>query len=121
MRKKLISMLLGAALVVGSLAGCGSSSDSSSADSTASDTASSSDSGSDDSGSTNSKYKDFITVDVFNSAANYQGMQSGWFAKIVKDKFNMELNVIAPNVAGYCRTCSRHEGSSEGCKKCSSL
>ena len=32
--------------------------------------------------------------------ANYQGIQSGWFAKIVKDKFNMELNIIAPNVAG---------------------
>lgn len=101
MKKRLISMLLGAALVVGSLAGCGSSSDSSSTDSTASDTAASSESGSsDDSGSTNSKYKDFITVDVFDSAANYQGIQSGWFAKIVKDKFNMELNIIAPNVAG---------------------
>lgn len=48
----------------------------------------------------NSKYKDFITVDVFDSMANYQGIQSGWFAKIVKDKFNMELNIIAQNVAG---------------------
>ena len=41
-----------------------------------------------------------ITVDVFASLANYQGMQEGWFAKIVKDKFNMNLNIIAPNVAG---------------------
>lgn len=41
-----------------------------------------------------------ITVDVFDSQANYQGIQSGWFAKIVKEKFNMELNIIAPNVAG---------------------
>ncbi len=47
-----------------------------------------------------SKYEEFITVDVFNTFANYQGMQSGWFAKIVKDKFNMELNIIAPQVAG---------------------
>ncbi len=46
------------------------------------------------------KYKDFITVDVFAGLANYQGIQSGWFAKIVKEKFNMELNIIAPNVAG---------------------
>lgn len=46
------------------------------------------------------KYKDFLTVDVFDAQANYQGIQSGWFAKIVKDKFNMELNIIAPNVAG---------------------
>jgi multiple sugar transport system substrate-binding protein/putative aldouronate transport system substrate-binding protein len=27
-------------------------------------------------------------------------MQEGWFAKLVKDKFNMNLNIIAPNVAG---------------------
>ncbi len=46
------------------------------------------------------KYPEFIQVDVFNSFANYQGIQTGWFAKIVKDKFNMELNIIAPNVAG---------------------
>lgn len=45
-------------------------------------------------------YEEFIVVDVFDTLANYQGIQSGWFAKIVKDKFNMELNIIAPNVAG---------------------
>lgn len=28
------------------------------------------------------------------------GSSRGWFAKIVKDKFNMEMNIIAPNVAG---------------------
>lgn len=41
-----------------------------------------------------------MTVDVFDGLANYQGIQKGWFAKIVKDKFNMKLNIIAPNVAG---------------------
>ncbi|MFV0287008.1 MAG: ABC transporter substrate-binding protein, partial [Demequina sp.] len=41
-----------------------------------------------------------ITVDVFDGLANYMGMQEGWFAKVVKDKFNMNLNIIAPNVAG---------------------
>lgn len=45
-------------------------------------------------------YEDFITVDVFDGLANFQGIQSGWFAKIVRDRFNMELNIIAPNVAG---------------------
>ncbi len=45
-------------------------------------------------------YSETITVDVFDALANYQGIQSGWFAKVVKDKFNMELNIIAPNVAG---------------------
>lgn len=45
-------------------------------------------------------YEEFIVVDVFDDLANFQGIQSGWFAKVVKDKFNMELNIIAPNVAG---------------------
>ncbi len=45
-------------------------------------------------------YEERLLVDVFDSLANYQGMQSGWFAKIVKDKFNIELNIIAPNIAG---------------------
>ncbi len=45
-------------------------------------------------------YEETIVVDVFDSGANYQGIQPGWFAKVVKDKFNMELNIIAPNVAG---------------------
>lgn len=53
-------------------------------------------------------YKEFITVDVFDAQANFQGIQSGWFAKVVKDRFNMELNIIAPNVAGGRRHPLRH-------------
>lgn len=44
-------------------------------------------------------YEDFIVVDVFDFSANYQGIQSGWFGEVVKKKFNMELNIIAPNIA----------------------
>ncbi|MFD4960364.1 ABC transporter substrate-binding protein [Microbacterium sp. NPDC058389] len=46
------------------------------------------------------KWDKEITIDVFDGLANYMGVQQGWFAKIVKDKFNMKLNIIAPNVAG---------------------
>lgn len=49
---------------------------------------------------TENKYEEFITVDVFANEANYEGIQTGWFAKVVKDKFNMELNIISPNVSG---------------------
>ena len=45
-------------------------------------------------------YKEEITIDVFDSLANYQGIQNGWFAKAVEDRFNMKLNIIAPNVSG---------------------
>lgn len=43
-------------------------------------------------------YEDFIVVDVFDFSANYQGIQSGWFGEVVRKKFNMELNIIAPNI-----------------------
>lgn len=92
--KKIVSVVLcsimTAALV---LTGCGKSSDSSSklSDNTTEESSSS---------SSNSKYKKEITIDVFDAMANYQGVQSGWFAKVVKEKFNMKLNIIAPNVAG---------------------
>ncbi|MFS1028703.1 ABC transporter substrate-binding protein [Enterococcus casseliflavus] len=74
----LLSMTL-----LGSLAGCGGAAES--------DT---------DAASSESGYDETITIDVYNGLANYMGMQEGWFAKIVRDKFNMELNIIAPNVAG---------------------
>ena len=49
---------------------------------------------------TEKTYDKFITIDVFDNQANYQGTASGWFAEYVKKKFNMEMNIIAPNVAG---------------------
>lgn len=45
-------------------------------------------------------YEKTLTIDVFDTLANYQGIQSGWFAKLVLDQFNMRLNIIAPNIAG---------------------
>jgi putative aldouronate transport system substrate-binding protein len=44
--------------------------------------------------------KELYKVDVFTMLGNYAGEQTGWFAKIVKDKFNMELNMIASNIDG---------------------
>ncbi|MEF2964987.1 extracellular solute-binding protein [Paenibacillus sp. M1] len=41
-----------------------------------------------------------LTIDVFSMLANYAGEQPGWFAKLVKDKFNIKLNIIASNLAG---------------------
>lgn len=93
MKKKLISLLLCTAMVASMVVGCGSKENSSEG----TDAASAEGAGTEASDGT---YEDFITVDVFDELANYQGTQSGWFAKVVKDRFNMELNIIAPNVAG---------------------
>lgn len=44
--------------------------------------------------------KETLKLDVFSSVANYAGPQIGWFGKYIKDKFNIELNIIAPNLQG---------------------
>ena len=83
MRKKWTGILLCMVLLVSLAAGCETKNGKSGQEVSGSD-----------------KYKKFITVDVYDEYANYQGLQSGWFAKVVRDRFNMELNIIAPNVAG---------------------
>ena len=83
MKKKLVAALLCGVMLVSMLAGCSENNGKNETDE-----------------KNDSGYDKFITVDVYNEFANYQGIQSGWFAKVVKDRFNMELNIIAPNVAG---------------------
>lgn len=99
MKKKVVSILLCTMMAFSLFTGCSSTknteSDSSEDQNSVTEAAIV-----DEKESESVKYKDFITVDVYDGQANYQGIQSGWFAKIVKDKFNMELNIIAPNVAG---------------------
>src|SRR5690606_13737441 len=41
-----------------------------------------------------------ITLDVFSMRSNFSGEQPGWFAKVVKDKFNIKLNIISSNLEG---------------------
>ena len=43
---------------------------------------------------------DPMVIEVYSQPANFQGEQPGWTAKILKDKFNITLNIIAPQVAG---------------------
>jgi len=97
MRKRVMSFALSVAMTSVALAGCGGKDEAVSGEneSVGADSVST-----EQSASSNEKYSEFITVDVFDSQANFQGVEVGWFAKIVKDKFNMELNIIAPNVAG---------------------
>ena len=65
--KKATSMLLATSMIVGStsfLAGCGS------------------------------KKNEIVTLDVYSQLANYSGVQTGWIADILKDKFKVKLNII---------------------------
>lgn len=41
-----------------------------------------------------------LKLTVFSTTANYAGPQTGWFAKIIKDKFNIEMDIVASNLTG---------------------
>lgn len=43
-------------------------------------------------------YREPITLTVFSEVANFAGEQSGWFAKEVKDRFNITLKFVSSNV-----------------------
>ena len=102
--KKLLATVLVVMMVITSLAGCAGKADTgekkdvqTTNTQTAEPTAASTDTK--DAGAAKD-YSEPMTIDVYDVAANYQGMQIGWFGKLVKDKFNIELNIIAPQVAG---------------------
>lgn len=74
--KKMLSVLLAGSMVVGStsmITGCGT------------------------------KKNGVIKLDVYNQLANTQGMQTGWGADVLKEKFNVELNII-PDADGVYQT-----------------
>ena len=74
--KKVVSAVLCASMSIGMLTGCSGDKEAST-DSTG-----------------------VATIDVYDDLANFQGTQSGWFGKIVKDKFGLELNIISPIISG---------------------
>lgn len=104
MRKKVVSLVLAGILAMSALAGCGSNAASDASSAPKADTAATTtDSSADSSASTDAagaSSGELLTIDFYDVAANYQGIQSGWYGKIVKDKFNIELNIIAPQVSG---------------------
>ena len=104
--KKLVSMLTAVALIAGTLAGCGGAGSGSTSGSTDAQQPADSGTAVADSGSTDAAPAedagagDAMEIEVYDAAANYQGLQTGWFQKVVKDRFNIDLNIIAPQVAG---------------------
>jgi multiple sugar transport system substrate-binding protein/putative aldouronate transport system substrate-binding protein len=60
----------------------------------------------------NGANNNLLSLEVYDVAANYQGIQGGWFGKIVKDKFNIELNIIAPQVSGDAKALYQTRASS---------
>ncbi|GHV04733.1 hypothetical protein FACS189485_10650 [Spirochaetia bacterium] len=54
-------------------------------------------------GGTNASGRSLYRADVYTQLANYAGAQVGWFAKLIKDKFNLEFNII-PTADGVFAT-----------------
>ena len=94
MKKKAVSLLL-TAVMISSLAACGSTSgDEKTGNSSSSQqTENSGEETASDSG-------DVETLEVFSQGGSYQGLQGGWYAKALKDALNIELNIISPNASG---------------------
>ncbi len=47
------------------------------------------------------KPDEMITLDVYTQLANWSGMQTGWYAALLKDKFNVQLNIIPDQEGTY--------------------
>ncbi|MCR5726632.1 MAG: sugar ABC transporter substrate-binding protein [Lachnospiraceae bacterium] len=104
--KKVIALLLSLTLIVACLTACGKSeggstntgNDNNTTPATSNDT--NTDTNTDTKTDTPAAEKEELTIEIYDAAANYQGMQEGWFAQVVKERFNIKLNIIAPQVAG---------------------
>lgn len=95
LKRIMLGLTAGVFLVSAVLTGCGGGTPSNASNSAAgTSTASASSSGS------SAADRTPLTLEIYDNAANYQGEQTGWFAKIVKDKFNLTLNILSPQVAG---------------------
>ena len=47
------------------------------------------------------KPRQLITLDVYTQLANWSGMQTGWYAALLEDKFNVRLNIIPDSEGTY--------------------
>ncbi len=111
MKKRILATALATMLTLSMvLSGCGngqSASEQPAADTTGQDASTGGDTAdgeaaapSDTAGAPVPSHDEELTLEVYDVAANYQGMQTGWYGKILKDKFNLSLNIIAPQVSG---------------------
>lgn len=107
MKKRILATVLATVLTCSMvLSGCGGGSDTTDPaatggtdDAATTDTAPADTSGGDAAASAVS-HDEALTLEMYNVAANYQGEQTGWYGKILKDKFNITINIIAPQVSG---------------------
>ena len=85
-KKKVLATGLTAAMTIASVTGCGKGAEGGTGNQTA--------------GAGAGDHSQEMTFEVYDVAANYQGEQTGWFGWVLKDRLNIKLNIIAPQVSG---------------------
>ena len=101
--KRFLCLALVAALATSSLVGCSqeeTGGTSSAADAASAAAGSKADSDADGGSAPEVSHDEEVTFEIYDVAANYQGEQIGWYGKVLKDTFNIKLNIIAPQVSG---------------------
>ena len=63
-------------------------------------------------------YKEPLVIDVYDSLSDHQGLQTGWYAQILEEKFNLQLNFLDKSQEGSLEqadlyVCSREDVSPE--------
>lgn len=96
--KRFLSMALVALLASSSMLGCSQNQTGTSSAGAASEGGSTT--ASESGGTSEVSHDTEMTFEVYDVAANYQGEQIGWYGKVLKDTFNIKLNIIAPQVSG---------------------
>lgn len=101
MKKKFLAILLSMAMTTTLLAGCGGGGNSGSdgsGENTGSDESSES-AGNDESDTSDEsapdEYREPLALTVYSDIAIFDGEQSGWFAQMLKDKFNVSVNIVS--------------------------
>ncbi len=98
--KLVVLMLIGLLTLTALFAGCNKSdTDGNEATKTSAPTDATKTEATEEDGEETKEYEP-LTLDIFDNAANYQGEQPGWFGHIVKEKFNLTLNILAPQISG---------------------
>ena len=106
--KKIVSLLLAAAMTV-SMAACGGNNQTSASKNNGNSAGEDATESGVSEGTSADEAEDLadiipeetVTLDVFDQLANYSGEQIGWFGQIMLDKFNVKLNIIPDSDGVY--------------------
>ncbi len=63
-------------------------------------------------------YREPLVIDVYDSLTDYKGLQEGWYAQVLEEKFNLQLNFVDKSQEGSLEyadlfVCSRDDVSPE--------